>query len=278
MLKYAIHLVKPPKYAHNDVLRDIIDAVYDALEDLGLDVVETDDLKLDRTYLVFGAHHAGAGRMPLPAKFIAYNFEQINPQSGCGDAKYFEVLRKADEVWDFSLENVNALTKAGFKARYVPVGYTPSLTKDVITKFTTPKDIEILFFGSGSEYREKAFARKDWVSLPIKSYFGVYGHALDTLVARSKVVINLRAYEPNVLEEVRLAYLVANKACVVSESYPALEKAWDGVSFGSLDAMPGLCKDLLQASPEQRAELGERAFRSFSKRKYTDLLNFTKMY
>ena len=52
----------------------------------------------------------------------------------------------------------------------------------------------------------------------VKCLVGVYGEERDAYIARSKIVLNLHFYESQIMEQVRISYLLNNHALVISES------------------------------------------------------------
>jgi hypothetical protein len=96
----------------------------------------------------------------------------------------------------------------------------------------------------------------------------------DSLIARSKIVINVHAYRPAILEIARLGYLFANRKPVVSECAEdteineGLEESCLFASYGDLVEKT---MELLHA-PRSRKLLGERGFTAFSAMPYEEIL------
>lgn len=169
-----------------------------------------------RKDVVLLAHAAGVADEKLPKDAIVYNFEPLFDDCRSFTLGYLDTLRR-HPVWDYQARNVEYLKTKGIEAKHVPYGWHPALTRVK----TAPKDIDVLFFGSASPRREyllsglKGRCRFVWPE-------ATYGAALDKLVARSHIVLNLHYTDkPHPLEVVRLNYLLANGAFVISE------RGWD---------------------------------------------------
>src|SRR5439155_882319 len=81
------------------------------------------------------------------------------------------------------------------------------------------QDIDVLFYGSLNE-RRAAVLRELARHANVRARFGIYGAERDQLIARAKVVLNLHFYEAQLMEQVRIAYLLNNGCFVLSEDAP----------------------------------------------------------
>lgn len=152
-------------------------------------------------------------------RVIVYNLEQMFPGATCANPFYLDWLRKADDVWDYDIDNINFLATFGIKAKYMPLEYTPALKYN--TKAPEVKDIDVLFYGMLTPRRLQIL--QAWSTMSHRHaktviLTGVFGDDLIPYIQRSKIVLNLHAY-PNSArqEQVRLAPLLVNNVCVVSE-------------------------------------------------------------
>lgn len=258
MTELAVRLVRPPGYAHSDALLEAAEAVVYGARELGHDVVLRSDAVPDgRREIVLGWHLLAAGDDSTASDAIFYNLEQVTPDSLWLTPERLALLRTR-RVWDYSASNVAKLAALGIAAAHVPLGYVPQWTR--IER--AAEDIEVLFYGSTNRRRLDAIDAIEALGTRVEVVTGVYGAERDALVARSKLVLNLHYYEAQTFEVVRVAYLLANRRCVVSERGldAALEAPYaDGVAFGTLDELPALCAKLLASRGERRA-LAERGF------------------
>ena len=113
----------------------VVRALAEVLTELGVEhevapkVTTTDDA----TYLIFTTHitnpECAFCPHPLPPRYICYNFEQLNVDREWPD-QLFADFAAAQEVWDYSLENIKTLKErlpATATIRHVPFGWTESL-------------------------------------------------------------------------------------------------------------------------------------------------------
>ncbi len=149
-----------------------------------------------------------------------WNTEQVQRGSRWMNRPYLETLR-ANEVWDYDRNNVAAWENiAGIRARWVPLGYHPSMELPEILEGRTP--LHVLFYGSAHPRRERIVRAVGAMRLPI-----CYGAALDTELRRAKAVLNIHYYDVGIFEIVRCSYLFANAVPVVSETSRGEDVFWD---------------------------------------------------
>jgi hypothetical protein len=87
-------------------------------------------------------------------------------------------------------------------------------------------------------------------------------------------VINLHFYESQVLEIVRISYLLANRICVVSETGfdPGLDAQLAGaVAFAPYEGLTQTCVDLLENDDARRKQAAD-GFAVFSQQGQTPML------
>jgi hypothetical protein len=142
-----------------------------------------------------------------------------NDESKWFSQRYLDHLKKAIEVWDYSLVNYQNLKKLGIeRIRYVPFQYmTPTVAVGQPTDHTDRKDIDILFYGSLNQRRQTVLDQLSakGYNLVVKS--NLWGAERDQLIERSKIVINIHYYTTSLLETTRLSYLLSHQTIVVSE-------------------------------------------------------------
>lgn len=155
----------------------------------------------------------------LGMRLVVYNLEQLFKGSPWLNNKTIAWLRAADEVWDYDVENINFLYSIGIRASYVPMEYTEEL------KFTSvyngPKDIDVLFYGAPTDRRLKIL--QSWMGTSQHHAVtiiatGISGQLLEHYIQRSKIILNLHAFDNTYRQEqVRIFVPVINGCCVVSE-------------------------------------------------------------
>lgn len=232
-------------YAKNVVFKDTAKALYQTLRMAGCAVhlstsfpVEKDDT----VYILFGAHEYPVA-LPKNLKYIVYQLEQTPTKkevSSVWNQRYLNILHRAQAVWDYSVVNVKWLRQVWHvpNVSYVPIGYASSLEEEKRTK--QEKDIDILFFGSESDRRNKYMkALEDALGDKCRIVWkknAVWDSERNELIARSRIILNLHFAANGLLEIPRLLNVVSNKGFVVSEKgrhRPTNEKWSNKVVFAS---------------------------------------------
>jgi SAM-dependent methyltransferase len=272
MSKFQIVLIRPPAYLHSEAFREIAETLQFGLRSIG-HTAETVENVFDpaATNLILGAHLLSPGQArQVPGGSILYNLEQIG--SAQLQPAYYELARQ-HQIWDYDVRNIekwNAMN-CSYAPVHVPIGYVPELTRIA----TRPHDIDVLFYGSLNERRNRVLNHLRRLRVNVHSVFGVYGRERDELIARSKIVLNIHFYETKLFEIVRISYLLANSKAVVTEcdSNTAIASGLsDGILAVPYESLVEGCMSLLQHEQERRS-LEARGFRCFSQRKESDILS-----
>ena len=258
-------LFRPPDYPHAQALDETVDFFLYSLRRLGCETDRSEnELAKQGHNVLFGAHLLGQGAaVGLPANCIVYNTEQIESGSSF-DSPGYRGLLESYPVWDYSARNVEQLAQMLRHQRvfHVPVGYVPELTR---IERSGPADIDVLFYGSLNERRQRVLAALEAAGARVHCAFGVYGVERDRLIARSRLVLNLHYFPTNIFEMIRVSYLLANGAAVVSERSPETETALElrgAIAFAPYERVVETCLSLLGDEPGRRA-LAERGFETF---------------
>ncbi|MDN0082650.1 hypothetical protein QU487_07795 [Crenobacter sp. SG2305] len=220
--------------------------------------------------IVLGAHQMPLAQLAqLPVNSIIYNLEPLG-RNGT-QLMPNELIRalKRFIIWDYSPKNLSEWQRHGAqRAIYVPIGYDPALER--VARLQEPEqDIDLLFYGSINERRQKVLQtlKAQAPNLKLHTAFGVYGDELDNLLARSKAVLNLHFYETSILEMVRLSNLIANRVPFVTEIGAATETP-EGLAALTVNApydeLPQRCFELLNLSGEQRLAIAEQSLAGFA--------------
>jgi hypothetical protein len=266
--------VRPPNYVHAEALTELVECVYYGLRRLGITVFHGETPDRPARPILFGAHLIDAPSLAgLPSDSIIYNSEQMGDDS-LWEAPYWRALRERT-VWDYSSTNVEKLLALGARSvQHVPVGYVPELAR--VAPVT--EDIDVLFYGSMNERREKIINALKARGLKVMTLFGVYGKQRDRWIARAKVILNIHYYDAKIFEIVRAAYLFTNSKALVTEcdfttaEELQLREAMCGVPYESLvDTCERLVRD-----PAERLALGQRGHEIFSGRREEQILAGTQ--
>ena len=190
-----------------------------------LHALHDSDRAYDDTVVVLGYNVAkylpSKLRRDYPGKkLVVYQLEQLFDRSKWVNEHTYRWLKGADEIWEYDLSNMEWLTRNGFRPLYRPMEYCAALREFV----ASDKDIDILFYGYPTRRRMAivgALMEKTWTSYSTVWATGVTGKNLQDLLGRSRIVLNLHAFDEDCRQEqVRIFYPVINGCCVVSEKSP----------------------------------------------------------
>jgi hypothetical protein len=129
--------------------------------------------------------------------------------------------------------------------------------------------IDVLFYGSMNE-RRKAVLQDLARDLSVKALFGAYGPERDAWIARSKIVLNIHYYERQILEQVRISYLLNNRRFVLSEQ-SARNPYGAALATAPYWELAAQCRFYLN-HPAERERLADAGFRWLQERPMTESL------
>lgn len=257
-MKFNICLIKPNGYIHSAAFAELAEVVGYGLKDLGCEVgINVNQFFADATNIVIGCHLLPDEIISqLSDSTIVLNTEQVYRDSMEWNYKIFAAAKRC-RLWDYSKKNIEKFESLGIQGgRFLQIGYHSKLNRLVKAK---EQDIDILFYGSINERREKILEGLESAGLKVEKIFGVYGSARDRLIERSKVVINLHYYDSKIFEIVRAFYLMANSKAIVSEvsQDTVIDECYrEGVCGVPYDRLIESCIDLVKN--QTRRELYER--------------------
>lgn len=270
MANFNISITRPRYFLHSDAFRDVADSLAWSLVALGHTAnvrenwISTDEAD---TNILFGAELLAPGQA-LPRNTILYNLEQPTHEM----MPKVQSLARGLRVWDYSSVNVRKWKELGFNVKHVPIGYTPNLTR---IPTNVEKDIDCLFLGWLTPRRKKILDDLTEAGLKVVYSDRCYGGARDCLIARSNIVLNIHHDGRDMFEIVRVSYLLANRACVVSEissddsEYKDLQKYAIRVPY---DEIVDHCKALCADGYDFRSNYADEAFDNFAKRDYVSTI------
>jgi O-methyltransferase/8-demethyl-8-(2,3-dimethoxy-alpha-L-rhamnosyl)tetracenomycin-C 4'-O-methyltransferase len=273
MAKYHIGIIRPQGYQHSDCFREVAEGLQSALRSLGHTVTFGENTVDAQAHsIVLGAHLLTEQEIEsLPASAIVYNLEQLGSPNL---PSWYPALGSRVRIWDYSPLHLDLWRESWKQAPHreapalVEVGFAPELRR--IPSISAPK-IDVLFYGSVNERRRRILAGLEAAGLKVHAAFGVYGRERDALIAHSKVVLNLHAYESKVFEIVRVSYLLANAKAVVTEDAPDLGGLRDAVAVFPEEELIAGCVALVKDDAARRG-LEARGFRIFSARSQARIL------
>jgi hypothetical protein len=248
---------------HTPAFREIAETVHYALIALGHDSMLAPAPQSGLRNIIFGAHLFDP-RTAFEPESIFYTLEQVG-----GPLTAATALLGRYEVWDYSARNVALWLERGVRARHVPVGYVPELTR--IPKAAAP-DIDVIFYGAASPRRARIIQALAHERLVVRAFGALYGPARDQHIGRSKVVLNLsRTDEHRVFEVVRVSYALANAMCVVSEGGPGDEQYRDAAVIRDYDGLVEACVELARDDARREAQ-GRRGLELMKSMPETEIL------
>lgn len=221
---YRVCLVLPENNPHPLCFREVGLLLVSALQSNGYQCDFTvNTFHPDRINIILGYHLLAFDSRLENLRYIPYQMEQLHSEQYPFNAGMAEVLGRAVDVWDYSLENISFLKGRGIAAKLLIPGYHENL--EIISPAPN-RSIDILFYGSIGD-RRKVILEELAALYKVKVLFGVYGEKRDKWISRSRLVLNFHHYSKQIFEAVRVSYLLNNRCFVVSETaadtpYPAV--------------------------------------------------------
>lgn len=150
----------------------------------------------------------------FPEKYIVFQLEQLETSAWFCDT-YFDTLKNAFAIWDYSTNNIRFLQDKGIdfnKLFYLPI--------DILHKnrATVKKKYDVVFYGATSSERRNQFLNK------LKEHFNIciienlFGEELETILSESTVLVNIHYYDNALLETTRLYEALSLGCFIISES------------------------------------------------------------
>ena len=272
-MNYNICLIRPDGYIHSDAFVELAQLIGHGLEDLGHSVaISANDFFLGATNIIIGCHLMDAAMIgQVPKRSIVINTEQISDDETAWNSDIFK-WTASFETWDYSEKNVSRLHRMGAgNTKLLRLGFHPKLAR--IPK-AGRQDIDVLFYGSMGERREKVIAGLKAAGCNTHAVFGIYGAERDKLIARSKVVLNMHHYNSRIFEIVRVFYLLTNSKAVVGEVSENTEidpRYVEGIFRSPYEDLVKSCK-LVVEDDQLRAELESKALKAIQAHRQSEFL------
>ena len=227
--EYRVVIVMPEGYPHSFCFRELAVLLTSSFKDNNIICdFAFNDFAINRINIVLGYHLLDRKEVEceIIAKkilYIPFQLEQLTSEEFGFSGKIKFILENGISVWDYSKANIEFLKNNNIKAEYLPIGYHKDLER-IKSVPDEQKDIDILFYGSLGDRRKKllnVLTKKH----EVKIVFGLYGKKRDELIRRAKIVLNIHHYSSQLLEMVRISYLINNKIFVISEE--SLDNSYD---------------------------------------------------
>jgi len=249
MENYRVVIISPDNYIHSACFRELAILLISSFKSIGVSCdFAINDFSADKINIVLGYHLLDLNylkkQMDKNIKYIVYQLEQLTAEEFSFDKRIKFILNNAISIWDYSNKNIEFLKKNKIPAYYIPIGYHKEL--EIIKKVPeTDKDIDILFYGSIGE-RRKEILDKLSENYNVKALFGVYGSKRDEFIGRAKIVLNIHHYSSQMLETVRLSYLLNNRVFIISENSSENPYSELDIEFSSYDEIIPRCSYFLK--------------------------------
>jgi hypothetical protein len=257
---------------------DLIKTIFGGLTDLGYkgsvskNHFQKDAINILLGSTIFASRYLNLNKTLKGLPYIVYQLEPLNLHLGLIKEwpEYLEVLINAHAIWDYAPYNQSYLAAHGFHNVYItPPAYHSSIET---LQLKEQKDIDILFYGSPHDRRKKVI--QDLIKRDIKVVYveSLFGEDRNNLIRRAKIVLNIHAwYGLDVLETVRLSFLLANKCFIISENSDYNPYS-DGVIFAPYESLVETCMFYLQASAQTRDEIASKGYLAASQIKAVNVL------
>ncbi len=214
-----ICIIKPNNYIHSLAYLEIAELLHYSVLELNKNSkisYNFIDINPKVKNIIFGAHLLNDDMInSIPGNTIIFNTEQIESINDIWKRRILLLASKGIIFWDYSNHNLDLLlTKLNVKGRLFEIGFQKNLQR---IKMNDNKEVDVLFYGSLNNRREKIINSLLKNNVKVKCLFGVYGKDRDDWIGKSKIVLNLHYYESKIFEIVRIFYLLTNAIPIVSE-------------------------------------------------------------
>lgn len=249
------------KYAvHAQCFLEVADLLLFSLQDLGHETAFCERPEKDQTNILLGYHQLLGQTLPAEYNFVIYQLEELRDEIA-KIGPLLTTLRSPCKVWDFSELNLAYLRKRGIEAQLKPLGFHPKMER-IDQRKSSGKDIDILFYGCINDRRLEILEELE-KHFSVKTLFGVYGSERDYWIARSKIVLSIYYYETKYFDDVRISYLLNNRAFVIVES-GRNNRYEDFIVYADRENLVETCRYYLE-NDDAREEKAEQAYLGFQK-------------
>ena len=276
---YNVTLISPDNYKYGYLLTDICRFMAYGLRSLGYRCDLTlNSIDTNRINIIVGSHLVTPAEadaiVRAGVRYVVFQSEWLFPGKAPGQvvssfrgerfaAESLPLLKGTQAVWEPYDWNIGLLKGAGIPPervkRYRAIGYH-ELMRDVRHRPWRAKDIDVLFFGSLTERRQRvldALARRYRVT----SLLDAPAEFRNDLIARARVNLNLNAADHYThLSLSRVGYLLNNACAVVSEAATTHHEIQALMRCAPYERLVEACQEQLG-----RPDLEEQAERSYGR-------------
>ncbi|HVC54717.1 MAG TPA: class I SAM-dependent methyltransferase [Stellaceae bacterium] len=260
---------------------DLILALSESLRDLGHSCTvkqngfAADSINIILGSTIFASRYHSLATILQNRRYIVYQLECLDDRRGLLSEwpEYWEILQNAKVIWDYSPASTAYLKDKGIQNVYlVPPGFHRSLES---FRPRQEPDIDVLFFGSPHERRQRIIDAIETLGFGVVNLQAKFGEARNRYIARSKIVLNIHAWDGlTPLETVRLSLLLANRAFVISEDSDH-NPYDDGVVYGPYEELVDLCLKYLRGPASVREQVAAQGYLAVRKLDLVGILRTT---
>ena len=253
------------------VYEDLIRALAASLTDLGhactikLNGFVPDAVNILVGSTIFAARHLGLAKALKGRPYIVYQLEALDDRHGLLSQwpEYWDLLQNASAIWDYSPFGTEYLKGKGLRQVYhLPPAFHRTL--EVLRPRQNP-DIDVLFFGSSHERRHRIITALQARGIGVVNLDAAFGARRNRYISRAKIVLNLHAWDDlNQLETVRLSFLLANRAFVISEASDH-DPYQGGVIYAPYERLVDVCAEYLVKPLQAHQQIAETGYRAVRK-------------
>jgi hypothetical protein len=256
---------------HGPIFYELIELVIECLQRIGIQAsravneVNPDWLNVIVGHTMFLAPTTFAAIRQRARRYVVFQMEALHSQQGFSARfpAYFEFLRTAQQIWDYSRQNIDYLASFGLdNVRYIPIGHSSRLER---IANPAQSDIDVLFYGAINPRRRQIIDELVRRGRRALWMFRAYGQERDDYIARAKIQLNIHQFETTQLEQLRLSYLLNNKRFVVSET-PDINPYGEGIVACDYKDLVDRCESYLMAGMEaERARIALLGYESLKR-------------
>ena len=215
-----ICIIRKTGYAHTEAFREAAERIEEECRrrEISCTTTEKEDTKADLN-IVFGSHLETEQTSKYNKdKCLIVNLERLRIIGKGGTNKaYIKLLSNFDYI-DFSSNNIEYCKENNISTPlYLYRPWYEEKWQRIINEIE--KTWDICLIGSITPRRQAIINRLKQSGLSVTSRFCCYSYERDEILSKSKICVNIHAYEDNKTAEIwRLNYLATNQVRVVSET------------------------------------------------------------
>lgn len=162
----------------------------------------------------------------LPKYYVVYQLEQ-SVSSRWFSHSYFNKLKYAYKIFDYSLENIIYLENNGIEKNdiyFMPISYNSGYV-NLIGK--EQEEYDVLFYGDSNNERRRKYLDELSNGFNVKIISNMFGIELYKELSKAKIIVNIHYYDGALLETTRLYECLSLNKFIISETSSDIENHSD---------------------------------------------------